>query len=149
LLLIINIVPHRTGKGNKATEKKGLLFSRRESIIFPWRCGVMTTEDLQAIRAIVREENAKTEARLDAMQADIDQIKGDVGRIKEDIKRIKADGAITREDIERIKADGAITKEDIEQIKEDGAITREAVNAIGDWTDAASDVLKIRYPVER
>jgi peptidoglycan hydrolase CwlO-like protein len=85
----------------------------------------MTPEDLQAIRAIVREEidkkTAPINARLDAMQADIDQIKPDVRQVKEDI----------------------------EQIKEDGAITREAVNAIGEWTDAASDVLKIRYPIER
>jgi DNA repair exonuclease SbcCD ATPase subunit len=106
----------------------GLAFLSNKSIIFPWRCILMTTEDLQAIRAIVREETAKTNARLDAMQADIDQIKGDVGQVKGDIVQIK---------------------EDIVEIKEDGAITREAVNAIGDWTDAASEALKIRYPVER
>lgn len=38
---------------------------------------------------------------------------------------------------------------DIEQIKEDTEITREAVNSLGEWTEIASDVLKIKYPIER
>jgi outer membrane murein-binding lipoprotein Lpp len=123
LLFLANIVSQGTDKGNR---EKACFFIGEEVYYFHRRCSVtMTTEDLQAIRAVVRDEIKKETApiiaRLDTMQADIDQIKEDVVQVKEDI----------------------------EQVKEDAAVTREAVNAIGEWTDAASDVLKIRYPIER
>jgi len=37
---------------------------------------------------------------------------------------------------------------DIDQIKEDTTITRSVVNDIGEWTEIASDVLKIKYPIK-
>ncbi len=51
--------------------------------------------------------------------------------------------------LEPIMADIAAMKEDVEQIREDTAVMREAVNSLGEWTEIASDVLKIKYPVEK
>lgn len=51
------------------------------------------------------------------------------------------------EKLEPIRADIAAMKEDIEQIREDTGVTREVTNMIGEWTEAAADVLKIKYPI--
>ena len=38
---------------------------------------------------------------------------------------------------------------DIEQIKEDTRITRETVNALAEWTDEASGVIEVKFPIKR
>lgn len=75
---------------------------------------------LDAMRAMIREELEPVNIRLGGMDKRFDGID----------KRLD------------------ILQEDIEQIKEDAAVTREAVNTLGDWAEAAADVLKIKYPIK-
>ena len=40
-------------------------------------------------------------------------------------------------------------QDDIDQIKEDTTITREVVNELGEWAEVVSDILKVRYPIDK
>lgn len=86
----------------------------------------LTKEDLQSIGELMDSKLRPINVRLDAMQSDISGLKSDMVAVKADVLTMK---------------------EDIEQIKEDTSVTREMVNGLGDWTEIASDVLKIKYPV--
>ena len=55
--------------------------------------------------------------------------------------------AATNIRLDSMQSDLEQIKEDVEQIKEDARVTRETVNMLGEWTEIASDVLKIQYPV--
>ena len=98
----------------------------------------LTKEDLQAIGDLMDSKLSTAlvpvNVRLDAMQSDIEQI--------------KADTAAMQPDLEQVKADTASMQSDLEQVKEDTAITRETVNTLVEWTEIASDVLRIKYPVK-
>lgn len=61
----------------------------------------------------------------------------------------KLEHMATKEDIAATNARLDAMQSDIAQIKEDTAITRETVNGLGEWTEIASDVLKIKYPVQK
>lgn len=52
-------------------------------------------------------------------------------------------------DISGLKQGQQVMQADIDQIKEDTTITRATVNNIGEWTDLASGVLKIDYPLKK
>lgn len=64
------------------------------------------------------------------------------------LEPLRADIAELKTGQKTMQADISAIKEDIEQIKEDTAITRETTNSLGEWADAAADVLKIRYPIK-
>lgn len=79
----------------------------------------LTKEDLQAIKAIIKEETDPINNRLDKVDDRLDKIENDITEIKAEITDIKAD-------ITEMKAD-------IEDIKEYAEITRVSANASVEW----------------
>ena len=71
----------------------------------------LTAEDLQAIKAIIKEET-------DPIKADIVTLKSDVISMKDDINTLKSDVATMKEDIEVIKEDIEIIKGVNEEVLE-------------------------------
>lgn len=78
----------------------------------------MTNEELQAIRAIIKEE--------------LDPIKKEISTIGEDLEE-------TREEISGIKEEISIIKEDLEEV-------RTGVNTLLDWAERTSHVLEFPLP---
>ena len=56
----------------------------------------LTTEDLQAIKAIIKEETDPINQRLDKMDNRLDKIENDITEMKADIEEIKEYAEITR-----------------------------------------------------
>lgn len=91
----------------------------------------MTKEELDAIRAIIREET-----RAIVQEETRAVIREETRAIVQEETR-----AIVQEELEPIR-------EDIAAIKEDAEITRVAVNALGEWAENVAIVTAVTYPVK-
>lgn len=77
------------------------------------------------------------------------QMQTDIAGLKQGQASMLVVQAGMQSDISGLKQGQADMLADIDQIKEDTAVTREAVNALGEWVEVASDVLKISYPLKK
>ena len=68
------------------------------------------------------------------------QIQTDVSSLKDDVSSLK-------DDVSSLKNDVAYLKDELEVVKENSEINRIAINTLIEWTECASEVLGIRYPV--
>lgn len=82
---------------------------------------MLTAEDLQAIKDILREETNPINGRLDTIENRLDTVDKRLDTVD---KRL-----------DMIETDIAVMKDDIEQLKEDTEITRDVTNSIGEWID--------------
>ena len=63
------------------------------------------------------------------------------------LTQIQTDVSSLKDDVSYLKNDVAYLKDELEVVKENSEINRIAVNSLIEWTECASEVLGIRYPV--
>ena len=63
------------------------------------------------------------------------------------LTQIQTDVSSLKDDVSSLKEDMATVKSELEDVKESCDITRTAVNSLIEWTECASAVLGIPYPV--
>ena len=63
----------------------------------------LTKEDLQAMRAMMREELEPVKEELGLVKEEQGLLKADLGRVKEDLGRVKEDLACVKEDLACVK----------------------------------------------
>ncbi len=63
------------------------------------------------------------------------------------LTQIQTDVSTLKDDVSSLKDDVSSLKEDMTTVKESCEITRTAVNSLIEWTECASVVLGIPYPV--
>lgn len=88
----------------------------------------LTSEDLQAIGALIDNKINPIAERMDRMEEDISSIKNDVAVLKEDV---------------------AILKEDMAQVKEDTEITRSATNSLVEWAETVGVITQVKFPIKK
>ena len=75
------------------------------------------------------------------------QIQTDVSSLKDDIATLKEDVSYLKTEMTSVKEDVTYLKDEMEVVKEISEINRIAINTLIKWTECASEVLGIRYPV--
>ena len=68
-------------------------------------------------------------------------------QIQTDVSTLKDEVSSLTDDVSSLKEDVSSLKEDMTTVKESCEITRTAVNSLIEWTECASVVLGIPYPV--
>ena len=63
------------------------------------------------------------------------------------LTQIQTDVSSLKDDVSSLKNDVAYLKDELEVVKENSEINRIAINTLIEWTECASEVLGIRYPV--